>query len=161
VGGVPLDMRTGVAVGVLSALLAALFAALNKRFATDDPPETVTLIEMAAGALVLATVASVVFGADQTLRLPDAADLGWLLVLAIACTLLPFMLWLRALRHVSAFTTQLTLNLEPVYAVILAALLFREYEQLTFAFYAGVALVIATVFLQPWLTARMQRPKPP
>lgn len=161
VGGVPLDMRTGVAVGVLSALLAALFAALNKRFATDDPPETVTLIEMAAGALVLAAVASVVFGADQTLRLPDAADLGWLLVLAIACTLLPFMLWLRALRHVSAFTTQLTLNLEPVYAVILAALLFREYEQLTFAFYAGVALVIATVFLQPWLTARMQRPKPP
>jgi drug/metabolite transporter (DMT)-like permease len=161
VGGVPLDMRAGVAVGVVSALLAALFAALNKRYATDDPPETVTLLEMAAGAILLAAGASVAFGVGETLRAPDTVDLLWLLVLAVLCTLLPFMLWLRALRHVSAFTTQLTLNLEPVYAVALAALLFREYEQLTPAFYAGVALIIATVFLQPWLTARMQRPTLP
>jgi drug/metabolite transporter (DMT)-like permease len=158
VGGVPLSMYLGVAVGGLSALLAALFAALNKRYATDDPPEAVTLIQMAAGAVAIALGASVVFGVDQTLRLPDATDLGWLLVLAIACTLLPFMLWLQALRHVSAFTTQLTLNLEPVYAIVLAALLFHEYRQLTPSFYAGVAVIIATVFLQPWLTARLQRP---
>lgn len=158
VGGVPLSMYLGVAVGVLSALLAALFAALNKRYATDDPPEAVTLIQMTAGAVAIALGASVVFGVDQTLRLPDATDLGWLLVLAIACTLLPFMLWLQALRHVSAFTTQLTLNLEPVYAIVLAALLFHEYRQLTPSFYVGVAVIIATVFLQPWLTARLQRP---
>lgn len=158
VGGVPLSMYLGVAVGVLSALLAALFAALNKRYATDDPPEAVTLIQMTAGAVAIALGASVVFGVDQTLRLPDAADLGWLLVLAVVCTLLPFMLWLQALRHVSAFTTQLTLNLEPVYAIVLAALLFHEYRQLTPSFYAGVAVTIATVFLQPWLTARLQRP---
>ena len=158
VGGVPLSMYLGVAVGVLSALLAALFAALNKRYATDDPPEAVTLIQMTAGAVAIALGASIVFGVDQTLRLPDAPDLGWLLVLAVACTLLPFMLWLQALRHVSAFTTQLTLNLEPVYAIVLAALLFHEYRQLTPSFYAGVAVIIATVFLQPWLTARLQRP---
>lgn len=158
VGGVPLSMYLGVAVGVLSALLAALFAALNKRYATDDPPEAVTLIQMTAGAVAIALGASVVFGVDQTLRLPDATDLGWLLVLAIACTLLPFMLWLQALRQVSAFTTQLTLNLEPVYAIVLAALLFHEYQQLTPSFYVGVAVIIATVFLQPWLTARLQRP---
>jgi drug/metabolite transporter (DMT)-like permease len=158
VGGVPLSMYLGVAVGVLSALLAALFATLNKRYATDDPPEAVTLIQMTAGAVAIALGASVVFGVDQTLRLPDATDLGWLLVLAIACTLLPFMLWLQALRRVSAFTTQLTLNLEPVYAIVLAALLFHEYRQLTPSFYVGVAVIIATVFLQPWLTARLQRP---
>lgn len=158
VGGVPLSMYLGVAVGVLSALLAALFAALNKRYATDDPPEAVTLIQMTAGAVAIALGASVVFGVDQTLRLPDATDLGWLLVLAIVCTLLPFMLWLQALRQVSAFTTQLTLNLEPVYAIVLAALLFHEYQQLTPSFYVGVAVIIATVFLQPWLTARLQRP---
>jgi drug/metabolite transporter (DMT)-like permease len=158
VGGVPLSMVLGVAVGVLSALLAALFTALNKRYATDDPPEAVTLIQMLAGALALAFGASAVFGVEQTLRLPDAVDLSWLSVLAIVCTLLPFMLWLQALRHVSAFTTQLTLNLEPVYAIVLAALLFHEYQQLTPSFYAGVAVIIATVFLQPWLTARLQRP---
>jgi drug/metabolite transporter (DMT)-like permease len=79
-------------------------------------------------------------------------------VLAIVCTVLPFMLWLQALRHVSAFTTQLTLNLEPVYAIVLAALLFHEYRQLTPSFYAGVSVIIATVFLQPRLTAWLQRP---
>lgn len=160
VGGVPTGMRTGVAVGVVSALLAAVFAALNKRYATDDPPESVTLLEMAAGALLLAVGASAVFGVEETLLWPSAGDLGWLLVLAVLCTLLPFLLWLRALRHISAFTTQLTLNLEPVYAIVLAALLFHEHQQLTPGFYVGVALIIATVLLQPWLTARLQRPAP-
>jgi drug/metabolite transporter (DMT)-like permease len=83
-------------------------------------------------------------------------DLGWLLVLAAACTVLTMLLWLRALPHISAFTTQLALNLEPVYAILLAALWFREYEQLTPLFYLGAALVLATVFAQPRLAALLR-----
>ncbi|MFZ9667870.1 MAG: EamA family transporter, partial [Steroidobacteraceae bacterium] len=78
----------------------------------------------------------------------------WLLVLVVGCTLLPFMLWLRALRHVSVFTTQLSLNLEPVYAIVLAALLFREYADLTPTFYIGVLIIISTVFVQPKISKR-------
>jgi hypothetical protein len=63
------------------------------------------------------------------------------------------LLWLRALPHISAFTTQLALNLEPVYAIILAALWFREYEQLTPLFYLGASMVLLTVFAQPRLAA--------
>ena len=159
VGGVPLSMHLGIAVGALSALLAALFGALNKRHATGDAPEAVTFIEMAAGGLVLALGASLVFGAAETLRWPGAADLAWLVVLAVGCTLVPFLLWLRALRHISAFTTQLAINLEPVYAILLAALLFREHRQLTPAFYAGVALILAIVVAQPRLTAWLRRPR--
>lgn len=155
VGGVPLGMRLGVAVGIIAALLAALFSALNKRHAAGDPPEAVTMLQMAAGGLVLAAACTLVFGAAETLRWPSLPDLGWLLLLASACTVLPFMLWLRALPHISAFTTQLTLNLEPVYAILLAALWFREYEQLTPMFYLGAVLVLATVFAQPRLAALM------
>jgi drug/metabolite transporter (DMT)-like permease len=72
----------------------------------------------------------------------------------VACTIVPFLLWLRALQHVSAFTTQLSLNLEPVYAIALAALFFREHEELTPWFYAGVAVVLATVLLQPRIARR-------
>ena len=153
VGGVPLGMRIGVAVGVASALLAALFAALNKRHAAGDPAEGVALLQMTAGGLALAAGGTLAFGAADTLSRPSASDLGWLLALAAACTVLPMLMWLRALPHISAFTTQLTLNLEPVYAIILAALWFREYEQLTPAFYLGAALVLATVFAQPRLAA--------
>ena len=156
VGGVPLDMRLGVAVGVVGALLAALFAALNKRHATGDPAEAVALLQMAAGCLTLVVGCTMAFGAADTLRWPSMPDLGWLLVLGAACTVLTMLLWLRALPHISAFTTQLALNLEPVYAILLAALWFREYEQLTPLFYLGAALVLATVFAQPRLAALLR-----
>ena len=151
VGGVPLGMRPGIAVGVVAALLAALFSALNKRHATGHPPEAVALLQMAAGCLTLVVGCTAAFGAADTLRWPSLPDLGWLLVLAAACTVLTMLLWLRALPHISAFTTQLALNLEPVYAILLAALWFREYEQLTPMFYLGAALVLLTVFAQPRL----------
>jgi drug/metabolite transporter (DMT)-like permease len=152
-------MRLGVAVGILAALLAALFAALNKRHATGDPPEAVALLQMAAGCLTLVAGCTAAFGVADTLRWPSLPDLGWLLVLAAACTVLTMLLWLRALPHISAFTTQLALNLEPVYAILLAALWFREHEQLTPLFYLGAALVLATVFAQPRLAALL-REKP-
>jgi drug/metabolite transporter (DMT)-like permease len=77
-------------------------------------------------------------------------------LLALLCTLLPFLLFLRALRHITAFTTQLALNLEPVYAIVIAALLFREYTELTPRFYLGVALILAVVFAQPYLQRRLR-----
>jgi drug/metabolite transporter (DMT)-like permease len=77
------------------------------------------------------------------------------LVLALFCTLLPFLLWLSALHHISAFTTQLTLNLEPVYAIVLAALLFGEHRELTISFYVGVVVILATLLLQPVIQRRL------
>src|SRR5207342_1855146 len=80
---------------------------------------------------------------------PGARDAVLLVVLALACTLLPFALSLAALRHMSAFAQQLAVNLEPVYAIVLAILLLGEQHQLTPAFYAGVAIILAAVFIHP------------
>ena len=74
-----------------------------------------------------------------------------LLVLALACTLLPFALSLVALRHMSAFAAQLAVNLEPVYAIVLAILLLGEQRELTLQFYLGVAIILAAVFIHPLL----------
>ena len=151
VGGVPLHMHTGIVVGVVSAFLTALFALLNKRYVHDADPESVTFIEMLVGASFLAIVSIGYFGLDRTFILPDWRDAGLLLVLALACTLLPFILSLHALRHISAFSTQLALNLEPVYAIVIAALWLKEHRELTPQFYLGVAIVLAAVFVQPLL----------
>lgn len=156
VGGVPLDMRLGIAVGVIAALLSALFGSLNKRLVSVGEPATVTLIEMGVGTVFVAITAVVVFGPAETLPRPSLADFFWLLVLAGACTVLPFLWWLRALHHVSAFGTQVALNLEPVYAIVIAALLFREYAELTPRFYLGVAIILGTVFLQPRLASALR-----
>jgi drug/metabolite transporter (DMT)-like permease len=93
--------------------------------------------------------------------LPGARDAALLLLLALACTLFPFALSLVALRRLSAFQAQLAVNLEPVYAIVLAVLLLGEQRELGASFYAGVAIILLAVFLHPWLTrSRPAKPSP-
>lgn len=157
VGGVPAGMRLGIVVGAISALFVAVFGALNKRMVEHGDPLTVTALELGAGGLALTALIPVMpfvpgvgaaFSGD-VLAVPGTRDLALLLVLAIACTLFPFALSLAALRHMSAFAQQLAVNLEPVYAIVLAILLLGEQRELTPAFYAGVAIILAAVFIHP------------
>lgn len=154
IGGVPLEMHLGVLVGVISAVLTATFAVLSKKFVSNADTASITFIEMLAGTALLIVVASAWSGTAWLAEPPSGSDLAWLWVLALFCTLLPFLLWLSALHHISAFTTQLTLNLEPVYAIALAALLFGEHRELTLSFYAGVGIILATLLLQPLIQRR-------
>lgn len=165
VGGVPDGMRLGVAVGALSALLVAIFGALNKRLVEHGDALTVTGIELGAGALALTLLAPAMpwifpSQAGELLAFPSPRDAWLLLVLALACTLLPFALSLVALRHMSAFSAQLAINLEPVYAIGLAVLLLDEQRELTPLFYAGVAIILAAVFVHPMLTRRRALSQP-
>ena len=146
VGGVPLEMRLGIAAGIVAALLSAIFTTLNKRFGSNGDPFAITCLEMSAGAVLLSVPAFF-----SGLTMPSQMDAIWLMVLAIVCTLLPFVMWIQSLKYVSAFSTLLILNLEPVYAIVLAAALFQEYEDLTPLFYGGTAIVLLTVVLQPQL----------
>ncbi|MGY1409038.1 MULTISPECIES: DMT family transporter [unclassified Luteimonas] len=156
VGGVSADMRVGIAVGGLSALFVAVFGSLNKRLVEHADPLTVTAVELGAGTIALTLLAPLmphlfpVF-AGPLLALPSASDALWLLLLAGACTLFPFALSLVALRHISAFSAQMAVNLEPVYAIILAMLLLGEQHELTPMFYAGVAVLLVAVFVHPLL----------
>jgi len=78
--------------------------------------------------------------------LPDVRDGALLLILAIACTLIPFAMSLAVLRHLSAFTTQLAVNLEPVYSIFIAVLFLAEGQDLGAAFFVGVVIVMGAVF---------------
>jgi drug/metabolite transporter (DMT)-like permease len=160
VGGVPRGMHLGIAVGVLSALLVALFGAWNKRLVDRADPLTVTCLELGAGMLFLGLVALVGALASPSsapiMPTPGPRDAALLLVLAIACTLLPFALSLVALRRLTAFQAQLAVNLEPVYAIALAIVLLGEQRELTPTFYAGVAVVLAAVFAHPLWQARLR-----
>ena len=158
-GGVPADMRIGIAVGTLSALLVALFGALNKRFVHHADPLTVTCIELGTGTLFLTLLAPLLPGA--AFALPGAHDAALLVLLAFGCTLLPFALALVALRHMSAFGTQMVTNLEPVYAIALAILLLGEQRELDGKFYLGMAIILAAVFAHPLLNRRRGEPAQP
>ena len=132
----------GLALGLGSALLAAVFGVLNGRGARDDAPARLMLYEMAAALLVV----SACFAVDPAqLVVPSVADLGWLAILGVACTVVPQLWVLVVLRVLSPFTVAVSVNLEPVYALILAALLFPDSEPLSARFCLGAAVLFGLV----------------
>lgn len=161
VGGVPHDMRLGIAVGVLSALFVAFFGSLNKRLVEHGDPLTVTFIELGTGTVFLTLLAPLLPHTGPAFMLPNLHDALLLLALSFGCTLLPFTLALVALRHLSAFGTQMVTNLEPVYAIVLAIVLLGEQRELDRWFYIGVAVILAAVFVHPLLNRQRRGTKQP
>jgi drug/metabolite transporter (DMT)-like permease len=164
VGGVPSGMHDGIVVGAISAFLVAIFGSLNKRLVEHGDPLTLTGLELGAGAITLALLSPLVFAwtpafGTELWVVPDTRDAILLVILALACTLLPFALAFVALRHMSAFAAQLAINLEPVYAIALAVLLLDEQRELTPQFYLGVAVIVAAVLVHPKI-ARRRAPSP-
>lgn len=141
--------KTGILIGLLSSLLGSLFPVLNKRLLQRIAPETVTLYELSGGFLFLSILMPVYLHfVPASHLLPDAWDWGWLLVLSLACTVLAFNLSMSALQQISAFTVNLSYNLEPVYGILLAFVLFREDRYLNGNFYIGFFLIILSIVLQ-------------
>jgi drug/metabolite transporter (DMT)-like permease len=155
VGGIPQDMHWGFWLGVISAALASLFNALNKRYLGHHDAMAVTWFEIGAGFLLVAAIAPFAAPNGSAIVLPDVRDGALLLVLAILCTLIPYAVALAALRHISAFTAQLAINLEPVYAICIAVAFLGEARDLDTAFFVGVAIVLAAVFGHGWLQLRL------
>ena len=145
------QFRTGIIVGLFSALFAAIFSIINKRFTSHIDVQTIQSYEMTGGLLFL--LPFVMFlgfntGFNPVGLLPTSMDWFWLSILAIACTVWSTHLMLSSLKLISAFTLNVTLNLEPVYGIILAFILFKEQKQLGLSFYAGIVCIIISVIIQ-------------
>ena len=151
--------RTGIIMGTLSSLLAAVFSVLNKRNVTSFSPRLMLFYEMTGGVLALSLLMPLYlhfFPAGNSK--PSLMDFGWLLILSWACTILAMDLMLKSLQHISAFTQTLTLNLEPVYGIAMAWFFFKENQQLNTSFYLGFALIVISVALQMVRVSRKKTP---
>ncbi len=148
---VDVSMHMGIWVGLLSSVLAAVFSILNKKWIQNAEPFSITLIEMSSAWLLLSLLLPFYLyrEADATV-VPSLKDLGLLFILALLCTTLTWVLALRALKHISAFASTLTVNLEPVYGIFLAWALLGEHKELSSGFYWGVLLIMAVVFSYPF-----------
>ncbi len=136
----------GIVLGLISAFLAASFGVLNKKWLDKHDTRAVTWIEMIAATLLLSLFIPFVFQSGKVDTLwPSVTNWLYLLILALLCTNLAYLLALRALRHLSAYTTALTINLEPIYGIILAALLLHQYDELNVRFYAGALVILLSV----------------
>ena len=143
------EYKTGIIFGIISTMLLSLFPIFNKNLLKKFSPKEVTLFEMTGGFLALCIIIPFYLSFfPASYYLPTFSDWVWLLILAWICTVLSFILQLNALRMISAFTVNLTYNLEPVYAIILAFIIFGENKFLGPGFYMGISLILLAVSFQ-------------
>lgn len=156
---------SAIVVGIISAALAALFSTLNKKYIENENPLTISALEMISGAFLLSLF--ILFGGhqlisnDPLIMLPNfnpsefqwnnlqngALDLLWVGILSILCTNLTFYLATTSLKHLSAFTANLTVNLEPIYGILLGIIIFKENNDLNSSFYWGTSIILSAIFL--------------
>ena len=141
--------KLGIAYGILAALGAAVFPMLNKQLIKEFSPRTLTFYELFGGFIILSLLLPFYLKfTPNSYFIPTSTDFGWLIILALICTVLCFDLQLKALRKISAFTSNLMYNLEPLYGIILAFIFFGEGKSFHKEFYIGVALILLAIVLQ-------------
>ena len=150
--------KTGIILGIISALLISIAIIFLKQMMKRINPETALTYQLTGGLLALTAVMPFYLSWFPTSYIiPDLNDWLWLLVLAWLCSVVAFQFSAYALRKLSAFTVNLTFNMEPVYGIILAFLVYRENELLSKWFFIGFALIAAALAIHVWLLMREHR----
>lgn len=157
--------RVGIAVGILSAAVCSLYAISNKQVNVGVRSVTVLLYQMVGGLLGVSVLIPIYLhfmpSSQPVAVLPEGANLWWLLILALFCTVWLYLLQIMVLKKLSAFTVNLTYNLEPCYAIIIAFVAFGEARELNASFYVGISMVILSVLMQSLRTWRHSRAAAP
>lgn len=154
------DMYWGVAVGLASAFLAALFSTLNKKYIYHGRVMRITFLELSSALIFLSLILPFFLqGQGWEYMEPSTMDWIYLIILALLCTTLAFVLALNALKEVSAFASSLTINLEPVYGIAMAWIILDDNKELSSTFYYGVAVILLAVFSYPYLDKYYKRRK--
>jgi drug/metabolite transporter (DMT)-like permease len=145
----------GILMAIVSAFLAALFTILNKQLYYENDPGTISVIELGSGFLFLTLLIPSFI--QDVIPMPSTMDWLWLILLSTLCTSFAFTLGNYALQKLDSFTVNLTVNLEPVYSIILAIILFNENRMLNTGFYTGSVIILASVVVHTIYKYRLAR----
>ena len=150
--------KTGIIVGLISAMLGSLFPICNKILLQRINVETLMTYELTGGFLILSALLPFYLRYFPTpVFWPDWQNFLWLLVLSWICSVWAFRLSASALKKLSAFTVNLTYNLEPLYGIILAFVVYHENKYLSQWFYIGFALILLVLFVHILLLRKQER----
>jgi drug/metabolite transporter (DMT)-like permease len=150
-----IDHALGIFLALVSAFLAALFTVINARFAKAHHHHTVTFYEMAGAnisIILFFPIYKYFIAENQQINLALSwSDFLYVSILAIICTVYAYSASIEIMKRISAFSVNLTVNLEPVYGIILAVLIFGEKEKMHPGFYIGAAIILISVLAHPFL----------
>ncbi len=145
---------TGIVLALISAFLSALFAVINSKFVKEHDPTVISFYELAGGVLFFSVL--LLFGNNFNTEFFQLStnDLLYLFILSSICTAYAFIASTAVMKFLSPYTVMLTINLEPIYGIILAVLIFDEKEKMSFDFYLGALLILFTVLLNVIIKTR-------
>lgn len=153
------DQIAGLVYGILAALTSAFFGVYNGKLIQMHGAYKITFYEF-LGALIFISLVKV-FSSEHGFQLPllDVSDGIYLIILSVFCTTIAFTWSVEILKHFTPLTVIITNNLEPVYGIVFSLLLFSDTEYMSNGFYAGVLIILTSVFTYPLIKERFS-PKP-
>ena len=157
------NSRLGICVGILCSLLDAIYATWNKRLVASGISDSYNMLMMQFdGAVIFMCFALCVYRSvfGEWDFYFNIKDFIYLLFAGTICTAGLYFLQLQILKGISAFTMMLTYNLEPVYSIILAMIIFDESKELNFSFYIGVVCIVISISLKTWKVYRQTKLDP-
>ena len=137
----------GIALGISSALFATLFAVLNGQFVKNYKASVISFYEFVSGVLFISIFIALTDGFDASYFQLTASDWTYLIILASICTAYAFIASIHVMKQITPYTLVLTYNLEPIYGILLAVIIFPQTETMQPLFYLGAGLIISTVLL--------------
>ncbi len=147
----------GMLLALCSAFLSALFSVINGKFAVKYPATSISFWELLFGTLCI----TVFLFASQRFELSffkiSKADWLYLFILASACTAYAFIASVHVMKWIKPYTVMLTINMEPIYGIILALIILGDTEHMSAQFYYGAFIILATVILNGIIKTRKRR----
>ena len=143
--------RFGISLGMVSSIVYAFFSIFSKQVqeSTGKSSSTMLLYDLFGGGIILTIVLPIYMFFNTEMKVvPTTVDFLLLLLFSSVFTIGPFLFQLQSLRRISAFTVNLSYNLEPVYSILFAMILLHEARDLNYSFWIGICLIILSVFLQ-------------
>ncbi|MEQ9465848.1 MAG: DMT family transporter [Ekhidna sp.] len=156
---VEFDYLSGLLTAVLSAFIASVFTVINGRLTKSYDPYVITFYEMIGACAATALFFPIYAGyfVDSLSLSPSLSDWLYLSILAIVCTVYAYSVSVELMKRLSAFSINLVVNLEPVYGIILALIIFGDSEEMSPGFYLGTLLILTSVLLYPLLNRRYKK----
>ena len=141
----------GYFYGIMAAFLGTLFTLFNAKYINKVGAAQITMIEMLAGVIIISCL--LLFQQDYAVftTLISVTDFTYLLILGIVCTALVFVWMTEIMRHITPFSLIMGINMEPIYSILLALLIFKESELMSTSFYIGSSIIIGVIFLEGYL----------
>ncbi len=141
----------GIIYGLIASFAAALFTIFNEIEVKDIPASTISTYEMIGGFITISIYLLLTDHQANYQMNISISDWLYLILMGTICTALAYVLGVEVMKELSAYTVVLTTNLEPVYGIVLAVLIFGKKELMTAGFYQGAAIILVSVFIYPFV----------